>query len=122
MRRGIGLNRLAMPVFWRPIYAAVSAESLFRAPVADVVLQAVVQGVLTAVVALLLYGRMVGILGATAGGAFVALTPATTALLAIPVLGECPSVIDWIAIAVVSAGVSVLSSVPLPWARSQTSS
>ena len=54
-----------------------------KAPVADVALQAVVQGILTAIVALLLYGRMVSILGATAGAAFVALTPATTALLAI---------------------------------------
>jgi hypothetical protein len=43
--------------------------------------------VLTGIVALLLYGRMVRILGATAGAAFVALTPAMTALLAIAVLG-----------------------------------
>jgi len=77
-----------------------------------VALQAVVQGILTAVVALLLYGCMVSILGATAGAAFVALTPATTALLAIPVLDEWPSAID--AISVVSAGVYLLSGGPLP--------
>jgi hypothetical protein len=47
---------------------------------------------LTAIVALLLYGRMVGLLGATAGAAFVALTPATTALLGIPVLGDATSI------------------------------
>jgi drug/metabolite transporter (DMT)-like permease len=74
-----------------------------------------VQGILTAIVALLLYGRMVGILGATAGAAFVALTPATTALLAIPVLGEWPSAIDRIAITVISAGVYLLSGGPMPW-------
>jgi hypothetical protein len=67
-------------VLYVPVYAAVLAESLLRASVADVALQAVVQGILTAIVALLLYGRMVGILGAIAGAAFVALTPATTAL------------------------------------------
>jgi drug/metabolite transporter (DMT)-like permease len=102
-------------VFYVPIYAAVSGASLFQAPVADVALQALVQGVLTAIVALLLYGRMVSILGATTGAAFVALTPATTALLAIPLLGEWPSAIDWIAITVISAGVFLLSGGPMPW-------
>jgi drug/metabolite transporter (DMT)-like permease len=101
-------------ILYVPVYAAVSGESLLKVPVADVALQALVQGVLTAIVALLLYGRMVGILGATAGAAFVALTPATTALLAIPVLGEWPSAIDWIAITVISAGVYLLSGGPLP--------
>ncbi len=105
---------VASLVFYVPVYAAVSQGNLFTAPVADVALQAVVQGILTAIVALLLYGRMVSILGATAGAAFVALTPATTALLAIPVLGEWPSAIDWIAISVISAGVYLLSGGPLP--------
>jgi len=108
---------VASLVFYVPIYAVVSRGSLFNSPIADVALQAVVQGILTAIVALLLYGRMVAILGATAGAAFVALTPATTALLAIPVLGEWPSVIDWIAITVISVGVYLLSGGPLPWRR-----
>jgi drug/metabolite transporter (DMT)-like permease len=71
-----------------------------------------VQGILTAIVALLLYGRMVDLLGATAGAAFVA-TPATTALLGIPVLGEWPSAIDWIAITLISVGVYLVSGGPL---------
>ena len=110
---------VASLVFYVPIYAVVSRGSLFNAPIADVALQAVVQGILTAIVALLLYGRMVGILGATAGAAFVGLTPATTALLAIQVLGEWPSASDWIAITVISAGVYLLSGGPLParWAN-----
>jgi drug/metabolite transporter (DMT)-like permease len=108
---------VASLVFYVPIYAAISGGSLFTAPVGDVALQAIVQGVLTAIVALLLYGRMVSILGATAGAAFVALTPATTALLAIPVLGEWPSAIDWIAITMISAGVYLLSGGPLPGRR-----
>jgi drug/metabolite transporter (DMT)-like permease len=41
--------------------------------------------------------------------AFVALTPTTTALLGIPVLGECPSAIDWIAITLTSVGVFLVS-------------
>jgi drug/metabolite transporter (DMT)-like permease len=106
---------VASLVFYLPGYAALSSGSLFSAPVGDVVLQSIVQGILTAIVALFLYGRMVSILGATAGAAFVALTPATTALLAIPVLGEWPSPTDWLAIAVISTGVYLLSGGPLPW-------
>jgi drug/metabolite transporter (DMT)-like permease len=103
-----------------PVYAVMSPGLLIEAPAADVALQAVVQGILTAIVALLLYGRMVAILGATAGAAFVALTPVTTALLAIPVLGEWPSAIDWMAIIVISTGVYILSGGPLPPARLRT--
>jgi drug/metabolite transporter (DMT)-like permease len=73
-----------------------------------------VQGVLAAVVALLLYGRMVRLLGATAGAAFVALTPAMTAVIGIPVLGELPSAIDWLAIAMISIGVYAVSGGPMP--------
>src|SRR5215467_9695243 len=51
-------------VLYSPIYATVAQGSLLKAPIFDVALQAVVQGILTAIVALLLYGRMVGLLGA----------------------------------------------------------
>lgn len=111
---------VASLILYVPVYAVMSPGILIEAPAADVALQAVVQGILTAIVALLLYGRMVAILGATAGAAFVALTPATTALLAIPVLGEWPSAIDWMAIIVISAGVYILSGGPLPLARLRT--
>jgi drug/metabolite transporter (DMT)-like permease len=90
---------------------------VLKAPLFDVTLQAVVQGILTAIVALLLYGRMVAILGATSGAAFVALTPAMTAVLAIPVLGEWPSATDWMAIALISFGVYLVSGGPLPARR-----
>jgi drug/metabolite transporter (DMT)-like permease len=50
----------------------------------------------------------------TSGAAFVALTPAMTALMGIPILGELPSAIDWMAIVVISIGVYVVSGGPLP--------
>lgn len=101
-------------VVYLPIYIAMAGGSLLAAPVFDVILQAIVQGVLTAIIALLLYGRVISLLGATAGAAFVALTPATTALLGIPVLGEWPSATDWASIVVISAGVYLVSGGPLP--------
>ncbi len=101
-------------VVYIPIYAIVARGSVFDAPILDLALQAVVQGILTAILALLLYGRMVGLLGATSGAAFVALTPAATALLGMPVLGEWPSLTDWIAITLISVGVYLVSGGPLP--------
>jgi drug/metabolite transporter (DMT)-like permease len=104
-------------VLYLPAYAFVSGTSVFKAPPFDIALQAIVQGVLTAIVALLLYGRIVSLLGATGGAAFVALTPAVTALMGIPILGEWPSAIDWIAIAMISIGVYTVSGGPLPIVR-----
>ncbi len=106
-----GVGSLAL---YLPAYALIAGASVFNAPAFDIALQAIVQGVLTAIVALLLYGRMVSLLGATGGAAFVALTPAMTGLMGIPVLGEWPSAIDWVAIAMVSIGVYVVSGGPLP--------
>lgn len=100
-----------------PIYASIFGTTVFNAPLFDIALQATVQGLLTAIVALLLYGRMVSILGATGGAAFVALTPAMTALMAIPVLGEWPTPTDWLAITLISIGVYAVSGGPWPGRR-----
>ena len=96
------------------MYAINSWTTLANVPWRDVALQAFVQGLLTAVISLLLYGRAVSILGAPNGAAFAALCPAMTALLAIPILGEWPATIDWIAILLISCGVYFVSGGPLP--------
>src|SRR5215468_9209001 len=106
-------------VLYLPTYATVAGATLLKTPLFDVALQAVVQGILTAIVALLLYGRMVAILGTTSGAAIVALTPAMTAVLAIPILDEWPSTTDWIAITLISLGVYLVSGGPLPTRRTR---
>jgi drug/metabolite transporter (DMT)-like permease len=67
---------------------------------------------------LVFYGRAVSILGASSGAAFAALSPAMTAVLAIPILGEWPTPMDWIAISGISVGVYVVSGGPLLQRRS----
>ncbi len=101
-------------VLYLPVYALVAGASLLRATLPDVALQAFVQGFLTAVVSLVLYGRAVAILGALGGAAFPALVPVMVAVLGIPVLGEWPGRVDWLAIVLISAGVYVASEGPLP--------
>ena len=102
-----------------PIYLYFAGTSVFKAPLSDIALQAIVQGFLTGIIALLLYGRMVSILGATSGAAFLALTPAVTALMGAPILGELPSTIDWMAIALISVGVYVVSGGPIAQRRTR---
>lgn len=62
-----------------PVYAIIFGTGLFNAPWRDIALQAFVQGLLTAVISLMLYGRAVSILGASNGSAFAALSPVMTA-------------------------------------------
>jgi drug/metabolite transporter (DMT)-like permease len=100
-----------------PVYAVVSESSLTAVPWRDVALQALVQGLLTPVISFVLYGRAISLLGASSGSAFAALAPAMTALLAIPILGEWPASIDWIAIVLISCGVYCVSGGPLPVRR-----
>jgi drug/metabolite transporter (DMT)-like permease len=73
------------------------------------VLQAVIQGVLSGVVAILLYGVAITRLGATTGSAFVALVPGLAALIAVPVLGEVPSTIVVAGIVLSAVGVGLLT-------------
>ncbi|MEH2558045.1 drug/metabolite transporter (DMT)-like permease [Bradyrhizobium algeriense] len=92
-----------------PAYAIISGVSLFNAPWRDIALQALVQGFLTPIISYWLYGRAVSILGASSGSAFAALSPAMTAIVSIPLLGEWPATSDWIAILLISGGVYVAS-------------
>src|SRR5690606_10733299 len=92
-----------------PAYLAFRGTGIVEVPVRDLAVQATYQGLLTTVISLILYGRAVAILGAAGGAAFGALVPALAALLAIPVLGEVPSVADWVGIASISLGVYLAS-------------
>jgi drug/metabolite transporter (DMT)-like permease len=96
-----------------PVYLFAAGASLAKVSWGDMALQAFVQGILTAIISLVFYGRAVSILGASSGAAFAALVPAMTALMAIPILGEWPTTIDWMAIVSISIGVYVLSGGPV---------
>jgi drug/metabolite transporter (DMT)-like permease len=87
-----------------PGYAWLAGEDLAAAPWREIVIQAVFQGVLSAVVALLLYTRAVAILGAARGAVFAALVPTFTLLLAIPVLKETPTELQLVGVVCATAG------------------
>jgi drug/metabolite transporter (DMT)-like permease len=108
------ISAVGSMLLYLPVYCALPGIAIARASSFDIGLQAFVQGILTAIISLMLYGRAVSILGASSGAAFAALCPAMTALMAIPVLGEWPQRLDWAAIVLISAGVYIVSGGPLP--------
>lgn len=77
----------------------------------EVLFQAFYQGVLTAVLALISFNAAIRILGASRAGAFIPLVPALSTLLAIPVLGEVPSMQEIMGVFGVSFGVLLASGV-----------
>ena len=108
------ISAVGSMLLYLPIYYWMPGTAIAYMPWFDIALQAIVQGILTAIISLMLYGRAVSILGASSGAAFAALCPAMTALMAIPVLGEWPQKQDWVAIVLISAGVYIVSGGPLP--------
>ena len=100
-------------VTYGPVYLLIHGFRLAEVPLAELAVQVMFQGIVVTVIALVLYGRAVDILGASGGSAFGALVPALSAMLAIPLLGEWPSDTDWSAIALISGGVYLASGGPL---------
>jgi drug/metabolite transporter (DMT)-like permease len=101
-------------VLYMPIYLALYGFRLALLPLPDIAVQATFQGILVTIIGVVLYGRAVAILGASAGAAFGALVPALSALFAIPLLGERPDQTDWVCITLISVGVYLASGARLP--------
>jgi len=99
-------------VIYLPVYIAVRGTYLAQLALTEITVQAIFQGVMVTIVALLLYCRAVAILGASGGAAFGALVPALSALFAIPLLGELPTETGWVAIVLISIGVYLASGGP----------
>ncbi len=95
------LSALAM----LPAVALLGAgQGLLALSVADLVLQALVQGLLVGVLAILAFTKSVAILGAARAAFFPALVPALALLIGIPVAGEMPGPTHWLGLAIVTLG------------------
>ncbi|GGJ29612.1 DMT family transporter [Neoroseomonas lacus] len=98
-----------------PVWLAVGdGTALLAQGVGALVVQAVVQGVLSGVVAVFAYGRAVARLGAARSAIFAAMVPALAMLAGVPVAGEWPSAVQWAGLAVVLAGLSLAMGVVRP--------
>jgi drug/metabolite transporter (DMT)-like permease len=96
-------------VIFAPVYLLASGTHLLAEAPNEVIVQALMQGVVSAILALFFYGDAVRRLGASRAAVLGSFTPVVAALLAMPVLGEFPSRLTWAAIVVVSVGVVLAS-------------
>lgn len=104
------LQSAALICFWSavifiPVYVGANLSRLSQASSQEIAFQLVYQGVLMSGVALFAYNRAIAVLGAGAAAAMMALVPVLATLLAVPVLGEVPSLLGIAAITVIALGV-----------------
>jgi len=110
-RQALATVPLGSLLLFLPIYLLVDLPSLLKhTPLAawpwdEVLLQAGYQGVLVSLLALPLFTRANDLLGSAAMSAFLAAVPSVTLLLAIPLLGEVPSLLAVAGVGVVTLGV-----------------
>ncbi|WP_323794889.1 DMT family transporter [Nisaea sp.] len=91
-----------------PLYLMVwGPERLLATPFEAIVEQVVVQGILSAVVALFAFARAVHHLGPGRASFFPAMAPSMAILIAIPVLGEFPSILQWAGLAIATLGLVI---------------
>lgn len=93
-------------VLYTPIYLLWLDSRLLTAPVFEIGVQ-VAQSVGSGLLSMAAYGFAVRRLGAAPAAAFASLTPALTALLAVPLLGEWPEPVTWAGVIAVSLGVAL---------------
>jgi len=88
-----------------PVYLLFLESNLATAPLWELALQFVVQGLLTGALGMFAFGKAVVYLGPARGSALAALVPVATVLLGAAVLGEWPTMLELGAILAISAGV-----------------
>ncbi|MCP4384950.1 MAG: DMT family transporter [Hyphomicrobiales bacterium] len=92
-----------------PFAAFTSPLPLLNAPINILAWQIASQSVLSGVIAGVCFGAAVRLVGSSRASIFSALAPALAALIAIPVLGEVPSLTTTIGIGLAVAGVALAS-------------
>ncbi|WKB53257.1 DMT family transporter [Eleftheria terrae] len=98
------LVSVASMVLYLPPYLLLRGPALLQAPLHDVLVQGVYQGVLVSIVALFFYSQAVYHLGPARGALFAALVPGMATMLAAFLLGEWPAPFAVLGLAVVTGG------------------
>jgi drug/metabolite transporter (DMT)-like permease len=95
---------LGSAVAYLPLWWLFLPSTLAQAPLAEIAMQAIYQGVLVVFVAMLLYTFAVRQIGAQPVALMMAVVPGLSALAAVPVLGEPLSLLSLAGLAAVTAG------------------
>ncbi len=111
----LGLSIVAVINFvvFTPLYLIFLDPAPMRLPVSAWWFQAVYQMIFIGILAAVLYMRAIPVLGAARTALVVALVPVFATIMAVPVLGEVPGVLEFIGMAIVLAGIGAAMGVPL---------
>ena len=109
-RQALALVSLPNAIVFLPAWFFFLPSTIGDTPWSTVLLQAAFQGLGPGFLAVILFSISARILGPTPSAGLAAAVPASATLLAIPVLGEIPAGIEWIGIAIVTAGLVLLLS------------
>lgn len=102
-------------VFYIPIYLLFLPHNINAGNMDEAVFQAIYQGIINSVFALLCYNRAIKLLGAMTSSAFLPLIPVIATLVAIPLLGEVPIPLEWLGITLASGGVLLSTGILGRW-------
>lgn len=104
---GAALIGVYSMLVYLPVYGALWFQSggLRSAPALELGFQAIYQGLLMGAVSLFSLSRAIVILGATRATAFISLVPVLGTVIGALVLGERPSLTEWLAVSAISLGV-----------------
>jgi drug/metabolite transporter (DMT)-like permease len=94
-------------LIYLPPYFVLTGARMPTAPLAEIVFQAIYQGLFATVISLFLYMRAVAALGAGPTTMLTAAVPGLAAVAAIPLLGEWPGPATTAGVVLVTAGVAV---------------
>lgn len=107
-RQALAIVNIPNTVIYLPIWLLFLPTNVTGVPIETVALQALFQGIGPGFLAVMVFAVMAYHLGATATAGVSASVPAVAALLAVPVLGEMPTPIEWAGIAIVTAGLVLM--------------
>ena len=96
-----------------PITAYGGFDRLLAIPTHDLILQIIVQGVFSGVLAVIAFAVAVSILGASRAAVFPALVPGAGILVGIPLTGEWPTPLQWVGVVLVTVGLIAALGVKL---------
>lgn len=109
----VALVSVASMGLYLPLYVWLLEPRILTAPLNEILVQALYQGVLAGIAGLYCFSRAVALLGAARGAAFAALVPVLATAIGVPLLGEYPSPEETAAVGLVALGVYLASGAPL---------
>ena len=107
-RQALAIVNVPNALIYLPIWYLFLPSSMAEVPLQTVLAQAAFQGLGPGFLAVMVFAALAFHLGATPTAAVSAAVPAAAAVLAIPVLGEIPTPLEWAGIAVVTAGLALV--------------